>query len=71
LTGTGIATVRRYLKARLIPFIQPGGRKGRVLIPIDEPPSPPPTMATTVSPNPPSPPAVRPIPGRKPKWMEE
>jgi excisionase family DNA binding protein len=35
LTGLSLATVRRYLKNGKLPFLQPGGRRGRILIPVD------------------------------------
>lgn len=33
LTGLSIATVHRYRKAGKLPFLQPGGPGGRILIP--------------------------------------
>jgi|HubBroStandDraft_5_1064220.scaffolds.fasta_scaffold660959_2 hypothetical protein len=34
VTGLSPATVRRYLRTGKIPFAQPGGPRGRILIPI-------------------------------------
>jgi hypothetical protein len=35
LTGLSMATVRRRLSTKQIPSLQPGGRRSRVLIPLD------------------------------------
>jgi hypothetical protein len=35
LTGLSMATVQRRLSTKQIPFFQPGGRRSRVLIPVD------------------------------------
>jgi hypothetical protein len=34
-SGLSIASVRRYLRDGKLPFVQPGGPRGRVLIPTD------------------------------------
>lgn len=34
-SGLSIATVRRYLRDGKLPFVQPGGPRGRLLIPSD------------------------------------
>jgi len=34
-SGLSIATIRRYLRDRKLPFVQPGGPRGRILIPAD------------------------------------
>jgi hypothetical protein len=34
-SGLSIASVRRYLRGGKLPFVQPGGPRGRVLIPAD------------------------------------
>ena len=35
INGVSIATVRRYLKAGRLAFVQPAGRRCRILIPLD------------------------------------
>jgi hypothetical protein len=35
VSGLSLATVRRYLKGGKLPYLQPGGRRGRILIPVD------------------------------------
>lgn len=35
LSGLSIVTVRRYLRSGLLPFVQLGGRRHRILIPCD------------------------------------
>ena len=35
LSGLSIATIRRYVRACKLPFVQPGGPRGRILIPAD------------------------------------
>jgi hypothetical protein len=35
LSGLSLATVHRYLRSGKLPFFQPNGRRGRILIPID------------------------------------
>jgi excisionase family DNA binding protein len=34
LTGLSKETVRRYLKKNRLPFVQPAGKRGRILIPV-------------------------------------
>ena len=72
LSGLSAVTVRRRLRAGLLPFTQLGGRKHRILIPAaallamqpsaaERPPNPPERPA---EPSPKTPP-----PGPKPRWM--
>lgn len=34
-SGLSLATVHRYLRSNKLPHLQPGGRRGRILIPVD------------------------------------
>lgn len=71
LAGLSIATVRRYLKGGRLPFAQPGGPRGRILIPL---------AAVTLTVSDPAPSALRggraesstqtvPLPGPTPRWL--
>jgi excisionase family DNA binding protein len=71
LSGLGIATVRRYLKAGRLPFTQPAGHRGRVLIPraaLKPPAASPPAAPAGHGPAPPSHPVVSDLPGPTPRW---
>jgi hypothetical protein len=78
LSGLSLATVHRYLRSGRLPYRQPAGRRGRIVIPADalellpgttlphgltQAPVPPPTTATTQPPVTPARP-----PGPRPKW---
>jgi excisionase family DNA binding protein len=79
-TGLSEQTVRRYLKKNRLPFVQPAGKRGRILIPFTAlkflesgPSSPEPTPAIdraapeTKSTNPDGFSRER-LPGPKPRW---
>jgi hypothetical protein len=80
-SGLSLSTVHRYLRQGRLPFRQPAGRRGRVLIPrdalevltgdtlsqdLDQGATPPPTAA-------PAQPPVTPtrLPGPRPKWTRK
>ena len=78
LSGLSLATVRRYLRSGRLPYRQPAGRRGRILIPADAlelvsaatPPDEP--SQASVAPSTPAMtrPPVTPArpPGPRPKW---
>ena len=78
LSGLSLATVRRYLRNGKLPYRQPAGHRGRILIPADaldlllaatspeEPSQAPQVPPTTPRPQPPVTP-TRPS-GPRPKW---
>jgi hypothetical protein len=78
LSGLSLATVHRYLRNGRLPYRQPAGHRGRILIPADalelviaatppdEPPQAPAAPSTSAMTRPPVTPA-RP-PGPRPKW---
>jgi hypothetical protein len=78
LSGLSLATVHRYLRNGRLPYQQPAGRRGRLLIPADAlellsaatppggPPRPPLSPSTTATTQAPVTPA-RP-PGPRPRW---
>ena len=67
-SGLAAITIRRYLRSGHLPYVQPGGRKHRILIPVTALER----VKTPVSANPPpgALPAANPPPhyGRKPGW---
>lgn len=76
-TGMSLATVHRYLKAGTLPKIQVGGKRHRVLIPLnalqhvtagcDKKP----VFETSDSPKPETPTAKAPRRGRPPRWLSK
>jgi hypothetical protein len=77
ISGLSLATVHRYLKKGKLPFRQPGGPRGRILIPVDALQSVPAgatgagsdrgaTAAREPSPDAAERPAA--LPGPRPKW---
>jgi hypothetical protein len=76
LSGLSLATVHRYLKRGKLPFRQPGGPRGRILIPADAlllsdvtPQVPRPTEAAAEST--PLPTSPVPLSGPRPRWMHQ
>lgn len=75
LSGLSEVTVRRYLKAGQLPHAQPGGERGRILIPRDaltglQPPSEPQeTQEHVTSESPPL--GGRELSGPSPQWMKD
>lgn len=69
-SGLAAVTIRRYLRKGKIPFVQPGGRKHRILIPVQ-------ALQNLQNPIPlklPEParqPTAQPVlSGRKPRWLK-
>lgn len=70
-SGLSIATVHRYLKAGKVPFVQPAGPRGRILIPVeaiapvatDLPVSNSPEVVVET-------PKPKPLAGSRPKWRQ-
>jgi excisionase family DNA binding protein len=76
-TGLSLATVRRYLKDGKLTFLQPGGRRGRILIPVDALVGPPPDVSGATPVSEPAAGSLPPggsqtktarIPGPSPRW---
>ena len=69
-SGLAVVTIRRYVQKGRIPFVQPGGRKHRILIPIDalhDLQNPVPTQPAEPTPQP----AAHPVrSGPKPRWFK-
>jgi hypothetical protein len=75
LSGLSLATVHRYLKTGKLPFCQPAGRRGRILIPADAlaaaGPATLPDEATAGSADPASPSPTHRLSGPRPRWARQ
>src|SRR5205807_717631 len=71
VSGLSLATVHRYIKSGKLPYLQPAGRRGRILIPADDL-----TLALPLSAVSPNPTATAALPtprpaGPAPRWTRK
>src|SRR5690348_4366539 len=80
LSGLSLATVRRYIKNGKLPYRQPAGRRGRILIPADALAAVSRTDApvrqdrapnSTLPPHPQTTAHSPPLPGPRPRWTRQ
>jgi hypothetical protein len=76
LSGLSLATVHRYLRSGKLPYRQPGGRRGRILILADALEAAPgadvgPDATTAVTVEPQSPAPVARLSGPHPRWVRQ
>jgi hypothetical protein len=70
-SGLSVVTVRRRVRDRSLPAVQPGGPRTRVLIPVDAlVPVRVDAPADLAEPKPPLPTTPAPLPGPAPKWRQ-
>lgn len=73
-SGLSVVTVRRYLRSGLLPFVQLGGRRHRILIPCDaierfrQPPAAEPRVGADPSSEPSK---ATPLSGPVPRWLRD